>query len=68
MKCSNCVSVPSEEAYVFIEDRESDIGRELTLPLCEECFQSFGETVGITVSRTENVDERRADSPRDDPR
>lgn len=59
MKCSNCVSVPSEEAYVCIEDRESEISRELTLPLCEECFQSFGETVGVTVSRTEAVDRQR---------
>ncbi|MFT4949182.1 MAG: hypothetical protein ACI9CA_001316 [Natronomonas sp.] len=59
MRCSNCVSVPSEEAYVFIEDKESNISRELTLPLCEECFQSFGETGGVTVSRTETIDQER---------
>jgi hypothetical protein len=59
MKCSNCVSVPSEEAYVYIEDRESGISRELALSLCEECFRSFGGTVGVTVSRTEAVDGQR---------
>lgn len=59
MTCLNCMSGPGEEARVCIEDGDTE--REITLPLCEECYHDFNETVGVVVSRTQSVDERTRD-------
>jgi hypothetical protein len=53
----NCVSAPGGEAHIAIEDGGTE--REITMPLCEEYYEGFDDTVGVTVSRTQPAGERR---------
>jgi hypothetical protein len=59
MGCSNCTAVLSEEVYVFIENKGSELSGEHTVQLCQKCYESFEETAGVTVSCTETIDQQR---------
>lgn len=57
MTCLNCMSNPGWGAHVAIEDGGTE--RNITMQLCAECYRDFGDTVGVTVSRTQPTDEHK---------